>query len=349
MSQQSLDEAVTDASTTESPDDTAFSGRPRARQATPEVSDDTVGASVGQAYDATMEVPVEVGEFTHREVPNGETTKWKRVWGEPAVDEYPQVTTEVSISTATSEHWKVGRSHNTYEKKRASGPVASFRRMQGDDIGQATVWNVVDSETLVDDLPSREAALQVAIEYMRCASTISSIVPPGISEAKAKAYCELYHPDHPVADLTVADQNKLLERENPEAEQPIEHRLETMLEDGLYEHKTKPAEEFVTDKADSMMAAFREIESWQAKGFEVDVRMPATHSIHLSHPEHGERFKIHEVSRRGRSDKYCIGATIRGEFVEQSTRDAPSSIAVAVEKVNRLIQAEIGNERYYTR
>lgn len=349
MSQQSLDEALTDAPTTEQADSLTTPRPSESQRDVLAVSDETVTATVGQDRSPSFEVPVEIGEFTHHEVPNDDTTKWKRVWGEPTVDDYPHVTTEVAITTATTEHWKVSRSHNTYEVSSSpGGPVATFRRMQGRDVGQAIKWNVVSSETLADGLPDRETALQVAIDYMQCASTLTSIVPPGLSEAKAKAYCELYHPDHPVADLTVTDQNKLLEREDPDADDPIQERLDTMLEDGLYEYRTKPAED-VMDDCDSMMSAFREIESWQSKGFEVDVRMPATHSVILRHPEHGEKFKIEELSRRGRPDKYRISATVRGEYVTQSLENAPTSIAVAVEKVNRLIQAEIGNARYYNR
>lgn len=319
-----------------------------------DVSDETRDAAVRDADvdgDAPpLTVPVEVGTFTHREVPNPHTTTWKRIWGTGAPGDYPYIGTVVSISTATSEDWKVQRTQNLYT---GTTTVSPFPGKSGTPDGAKTL---LSTETIADCLPSRDAALTLAVELMQATSTIDPTIPPAMSEHLAVAYCRERHPDHELASRTVKKETLIVEAASLDTEDPITDRLR-VIED-VYDDPVTVADSFVETDADGeeregdteLLSMVSWIESWESRGFDVETNMPATRELTVRHSEEGERFTIKEISDAKRGSVFFLGATVQGEYVEQHARaKMRDSFAVALRDLSRLMRAEIGDSRYYNR
>ncbi|WP_302083994.1 hypothetical protein [Salinibaculum rarum] len=298
----------------------------------------------------SMEVPVEIGEFEHREVPNPQTTTWRRIWGVGELGDYPCVGTTVSITTATSEHWQVRRTHHLYKE---STTKSSFPWKSGSPDG---TQSLLSATTLSEELPSREAALDVALDVMNAANTIDPLIPPAMNEKLAVAYCREQHPDHELANRTVQKSELVAEATDLDAEDPIGDRLETIEE--VYDDPVTLADNFVDSSDDEnecegdteLLSAFSWMESWESRGFDVRAEMPATREIIVRHPDAGEKFKIREISDAKRGSVFKLSATVNGEYVEQHGRSKMrESFAVALRDLSRLMRAEIGDKRYYHR
>lgn len=140
----------------------------------------------------TLTVPEQIGAFTHRPVPNENTTTWRAVHGphdpdystdDPDPDNWPHFITKIGITCATCAGWGVTRSVAT---------VGWSTTLFAGTATTGPTYNLQTLETLVDGLPDRETALAFAIRVMRAESPADDPIPAGVTDAHAAGYREMY-------------------------------------------------------------------------------------------------------------------------------------------------------------
>lgn len=147
----------------------------------------TITATVGIGHTETTEVPEQVGQFDHREVPNDDTTEWERVHQPREPGDYPYVAVRYAVSCAGIGPEADGEFHvsrSVIACSRRSG-VPNFPHANGS--GPVHSETVVSSRTVARGFAGIEDALPFAERLMEADST-SRTLPPELTDSQRKGF-----------------------------------------------------------------------------------------------------------------------------------------------------------------
>jgi len=125
-------------------------------------------------------IPKEVSSFTHREVPNTNTTTWERRWS-PVEDTYPHLRLTYSISTEHVDGWEITR-RITLVSETVTVNMPNNKRAICTDIRDTKRVTVVESF---------ERAREIVTELLQAASTLPEHTPPTVNKIGVASYRDL--------------------------------------------------------------------------------------------------------------------------------------------------------------
>jgi hypothetical protein len=150
----------------------------------------TVTAMVGAAHAATTEVPEQVGEYDHREVPNDDTTEWERVHQPREAGDYPYVAVRYSVSCAGLVREADNEFHITRSVVACSCRESVPNLPHANSSDPIHAEEVVATKIVADGVAELTDALTLAVELME-ADSADPRLPPELTDSRREGYRKL--------------------------------------------------------------------------------------------------------------------------------------------------------------